>query len=322
MPGPPALRPVERAALEPAAGASLATGEAVAYTSLPRVRFPVPPVQVFGLRYDLDIVAVSDHPDFVMHELARVVTDDPEYCPLGDWDCYYSFLQPRAEIADRNIPGGADFIVGADRHGMWDYDWLQFYQDVEREAHGRTGFPMTMFAGTWAYNNIDYDDPRGKNPTPWRAEDRAAAWHPNDVNYWAQDSVYSSLLYLPGINSATIKIGEQQESGTYMADFFDLGVAQQYEQSDYDVLWQFLRQAVRYRKEGHLNTWYFHVHDNGLVNLADAEGNDVVIVGSDGVSYTARAPLDAFVQRINERYLPTGEVAWAWPSEILGQDSR
>ena len=129
MPGPPALRPVERAALEPAAGASLATGEAVAYTSLPRVRFPVPPVQVFGLRYDLDIVAVSDHPDFVMHELARVVTDlgptwiakdsgtDREQCvvtPLPDhasWAAEEITQQPLRSLQYIGQPFGRSIIV-------------------------------------------------------------------------------------------------------------------------------------------------------------------------------------------------------------------
>ncbi|MBM4365948.1 MAG: hypothetical protein FJ102_07005 [Deltaproteobacteria bacterium] len=263
----------------------------------------------------------ADDPNYIAAgSSAACFPDDPEYCSLGDWDCYYAFLQPRAEIADRNIPGGANFIVGADRHGMWEYDWLKFYQEVERESQGRTGFPMTLFAGTWAYNNIDYDDPRGKNPTPWRAEDRAATWHPNDVDAWAQESVYSSLLYLPGINSAAIKIGEQQGTGTYMADFFDLGVQQLYDDSDFEVLWQMLRQSVRYRQDARLNTWYFHVHDNGLINLADAEGNDVQLVRDDGSTYTPRMLLEDFIARINDRYVESGEVAWAYPSEILAQD--
>ncbi len=74
MPGPAALNAEARDALEPAVGAALADGRPVAYLAPPRVRFPVPALQVFGLRYDLDIVAVSDHPDFVMHELARIST--------------------------------------------------------------------------------------------------------------------------------------------------------------------------------------------------------------------------------------------------------
>ncbi len=45
------------------------TGEA-------RVPFPVLPLQVFGVTYDLDAVVVDDHPAWDMHELARVRTPD------------------------------------------------------------------------------------------------------------------------------------------------------------------------------------------------------------------------------------------------------
>jgi len=76
MPGGPVLEPSARDALEPGMGAALVDGQPVAYLTPPRVRFPVPALQVFGLRYDLDIVAVSDHPDFVMHELARITTTE------------------------------------------------------------------------------------------------------------------------------------------------------------------------------------------------------------------------------------------------------
>ncbi len=37
---------------------------------------PVLPVQVFGATYDLDLVLVTDHPDWDMHELARLDTPD------------------------------------------------------------------------------------------------------------------------------------------------------------------------------------------------------------------------------------------------------
>lgn len=46
----------------------------VIYTGPPRVHFPVLPLQVFGLHYDVDIVLVSRHPDWDMHEYARVST--------------------------------------------------------------------------------------------------------------------------------------------------------------------------------------------------------------------------------------------------------
>ncbi len=44
----------------------------VDYLTGPVVPFPVLPVQVWGLYYDLDLVLVSDHPDWTMHEYARI----------------------------------------------------------------------------------------------------------------------------------------------------------------------------------------------------------------------------------------------------------
>ncbi len=41
-----------------------------------RVPFPVLPLQVFGVTYDLDAVVVDDHPAWDMHELARVRTPE------------------------------------------------------------------------------------------------------------------------------------------------------------------------------------------------------------------------------------------------------
>lgn len=66
LPGPPALRGEARDALDAPRAAP------VVYTSPPRVPFPVLPLQVWGLRYDLDLVVVSEHPDWTMHEYARV----------------------------------------------------------------------------------------------------------------------------------------------------------------------------------------------------------------------------------------------------------
>ncbi len=113
MPGPAALDAEARDALEPSSGATLAEGGPVAYTTPPRVRFPVPALQVFGLRYDLDIVAVSDHPDFVMHELARITTTegtrwiakdstvDREQCVATDIE---GALGWAAEVPVRRVP--------------------------------------------------------------------------------------------------------------------------------------------------------------------------------------------------------------------------
>ena len=53
-----------------------AQGEVSYLGDAPRVRFPVLPVMAFGIAYDLDLVLVSEHPEWNMHEYARVVTPD------------------------------------------------------------------------------------------------------------------------------------------------------------------------------------------------------------------------------------------------------
>jgi len=50
------------------------TAARVEYTSQPVVDFPVVPIQAFGVYYALDLVIVSDHPDWDMHEYARIDT--------------------------------------------------------------------------------------------------------------------------------------------------------------------------------------------------------------------------------------------------------
>lgn len=48
----------------------------VRYTGPARTDHVVLPLQVFGVYYDLDVVLVSEHPDWDMHEYARVQTPD------------------------------------------------------------------------------------------------------------------------------------------------------------------------------------------------------------------------------------------------------
>lgn len=48
----------------------------VRYTDVSRTDHPVLPLQIFGVYYDLDIVLVSQHPDWDMHEYARIQTPD------------------------------------------------------------------------------------------------------------------------------------------------------------------------------------------------------------------------------------------------------
>lgn len=247
---------------------------------------------------------------------AACFPDDPEYCGLGDYDCYLEYLAPRVDIADRYIPGGARFIVGADRHGMWSYDWIRLYREVERPSQGKTGFDTALFAGAWAFNDVAYDDPRGKNPAPWHVDRRAPTWYLGDIDAWDQDSPTSNLLYLPGGNSATVKLAEQQQSGLYMIDFFEVATQVSYREDDFEMQYQWLRTSVQNRRPGATNTWYFHIHDTGTVNLRGADDAPIVIDMDDPEQLTVEQALTDFIARVRERYDGTGAVEWKLPSEI------
>ena len=71
LPGPAVVTGPRREAFEASLPAQVG-GQPIAYTSGPAVGFTVLPLQVWGLRYALDLVAVSDHPDWVMHEYAKI----------------------------------------------------------------------------------------------------------------------------------------------------------------------------------------------------------------------------------------------------------
>lgn len=49
---------------------------AVRYTGAPKVDFPVLPLQVWAATYELDIILVSQHPDWNMHEYAQLATPE------------------------------------------------------------------------------------------------------------------------------------------------------------------------------------------------------------------------------------------------------
>jgi len=206
------------------------------------------------------------------------------YCVPSDQDCYEAFLARYNEVVDRNIPGGARFIVGADRHGLWGFDWVQAYRDMARE--GRTGFDITFFAQARAYSGeIALNDSREKNPAPWRPADRVQAWWMGDDPVaWYADSAYSEVVFFSGMPISTLKAYEWQASGMHMGDFLDakddvrdvIGQegAQMYTEDDFDVIYQSLRSALNHRQPSAINTWYFHIHDLSLTqNLADEDGN-------------------------------------------------
>ncbi len=71
LPGGPVLTPRQRV---DAFGQERGAG--VSYTGPAQGSEPVMPLQVFGVGYDIDLMMVSDHPDWNMHEYARVTTPD------------------------------------------------------------------------------------------------------------------------------------------------------------------------------------------------------------------------------------------------------
>lgn len=58
----------------------------VAYQGEPRTSFPILAIQPFGLQYAVDVVIVSDHSDWSMHEYARLDTPDGSFWIAKDSD--------------------------------------------------------------------------------------------------------------------------------------------------------------------------------------------------------------------------------------------
>jgi len=203
---------------------------------------------------------------------------------------------------------------------MWSYDWIRLYREVDRPSVGRTGFDLSMFASTWAYDGIDPSDPRGKDPAPWADRDRTVPWHLGDIDHWTQDAPLSDLLYLPGFNSSTVKVAEQQGTGLFMIDFFDVDIHIAYRPNDFEVSFQHLRSALAHRRAGRVNTWYFHIHDIGTLNIRDRFDEPVMVDedGADGPmpAIAAETFLFDFLTRINERYVADGSVVWKDPVAI------
>jgi hypothetical protein len=238
--------------------------------------------------------------------------DDPDYCPPGDWDCYRAYMQPRVDLVKRNIPDGGTFIAGADRHRMWDHDWIRLYRE--------SGFDLTMFGAVWAYDGIDANDPRGKDPAPWSNQDRTVPWALADIDHWSQDSPVSDLVYVPGMNPSTVKVAEQQASGLPMIEFFDHAGLVAYRPDDFEVSFQWLRSAVNHRQRDRVNAWYFHVHDIGTLNIRDRYG-EAVMVDEDGAEgpgepISVESMFRTHIDRINERYAVDGTVVWTDPVTV------
>ena len=232
--------------------------------------------------------------------------DDEDYCDIGDWDCYKTYMDWHNELIDGAIPGGGAYITSADRHGMWDWDWVRAYQELQRADGSESGYDVTFMGQGWAYSSeVEYDDPRGKNPAPWRIEDGVRTWALEYYDAWTVDSAFSDVLYLPGLAVSTIKLAEWQTSGLFMLDVLDNVSSFPYSEKDFEILTQFLRRAINHRTADGPNVWHFHIHDIGMLNLAGADGAEITS-GTD--------PLRAWVDEMKATY---GDyIVWATPSEI------
>lgn len=88
LPGPPVVVGAERAAFDAFQPAP------VTYTAPAPAGAPVLPIQIWGLRYSLDVVLETEHPDWIMHEYARI--DLPGATPPYIWiakDADHDFVQ-------------------------------------------------------------------------------------------------------------------------------------------------------------------------------------------------------------------------------------
>jgi hypothetical protein len=93
-----------------------------------------------------------------------------------------------------------------------------------------------------------------------------------------------------------------------------------YQPSDFDVLWQVLRTAVNHRKIDQVNSWYFHIHDLGMLNLRDKDGNRLQYDSDGADGPVPPVPLESlladFVAQVDARYGAEGSFVWSDPRSI------
>lgn len=259
-----------------------------------------------------DICDASD-PDHARSDDEKACfPDHPDYCARGDDACYTAHMQPLTDLVDGLIPGGGAFLTGVSHANMHDHAWIDYVRTVDRTSQGRTGFPISLMEAAWAYAGIDVTDPRGKNQTPWRPEDRASAWHLGDEATWAEDDPASSLLYLPGVSTSMLKQREISSSGLFVIDALIQPIAMGYDTMDTEILYRQLRQSVHLRHADRLNTFYFHVHSIGsAANLVAGQGEDRMIDDGAGNLISVTSLIEDLIDRINRTYVATGEARWA-----------
>lgn len=99
LPEGPVLTPAQRSARF---GRVVPSG--AVYAGPARVDTPIRPVQVFGVAYERDLMLVSDHPSWNMHEYARILTPDGPVWMMKDareHTLAQSIVADRADLASR-----------------------------------------------------------------------------------------------------------------------------------------------------------------------------------------------------------------------------
>jgi len=263
---------------------------------------------VDGTTPDLCLAAEPDYCDPGWPNWECCFPDHEDYCGLGDWDCYKAFVDEHNVVVDGFIPGGSAFATSADRHEMWDWDWVRGYQEMERADGTFDGYDVTFMGHSWAYGDVvDSDDPRTKHPAPWRTVDGVKGWSPGDHHNWTEHYESSGLLYLPGLPTSTVKLTEWHHSGLFIADYLTIGEAPTYTDSDFQILHQHLRRSINHRQAEGPNVWYFHIHDLGRYSFTEPNGTELE---------AATNPLRGFVAMVKDVYGARGEVQFAGPMEI------
>ncbi|RME24646.1 MAG: hypothetical protein D6798_10730, partial [Deltaproteobacteria bacterium] len=196
----------------------------------------------------------------------RSVVPNPDYCAVGDQQCWFDWTNRKQLDVDRALPGGNQFIFGADRHRLWGWEYIQGGYRVYDRADGSRGYTITMFQGNWVYSDItDTEDPRAKDPAPWHPELLGTSWFPAVVDDWEQDSVFSELAYFPGNSVAVTRLYDWQVTDMSLVSLFDEANTAYYgplvlEENDLDVLLGLVAQPLAHRTE-RPGTFYFHLPD-------------------------------------------------------------
>ena len=194
----------------------------VRYLGSPRGQAPVMPLQVFGVTYDLDLVVVDDHPQWDMHEYARVRT------PAGPvWLCKDS----RVGTLEQTI------VADLDGLGAWlpEVPLRRFERAVDVRDRGDDD----KIDVELAYENVDgekvevrFTGPAPKGPPLWR--NSSTMGHSRDHVLAALDIAGMSFA-----RKASIRIGGEARRLYRVARVVPMAVALAQTQAGFSIgCWQ------------------------------------------------------------------------------------